>query len=102
MRMSVVTPSKNQGQFIEKTVRSVINQRFEGLQYIVVDGASTDNTLSVLKPYEKYFDVFISEPDESHPHALVKAFQYAKGEILAYINSDDQYYPGVLSEGNAR
>jgi glycosyltransferase involved in cell wall biosynthesis len=98
VKISVVTPSKNQGRFIEKTIRSVINQRFDGLQYIVVDGASTDNTLSILKPYEKYFDVFISEPDESHPHALVKAFRYAKGEILAYINSDDQYYPGVLSE----
>jgi glycosyltransferase involved in cell wall biosynthesis len=98
--ISVVTPSKNQGRFIEKTLRSVINQKFSRLQYIVIDGASTDETLSILRRYKKYIDVLVSEPDEDHPHALVKGFGFATGDILAFLNADDQYCPGALASAS--
>jgi glycosyltransferase involved in cell wall biosynthesis len=95
-KISIVTPSLNQGRFIEDTLKSVVNQRFDGLQYLVLDGGSQDETLSVLERYDDRIDVLVSEPDRGHAHALQKGFALAEGEILAYLNSDDLYLPGVL------
>lgn len=97
--VSIVTASYNQGQFIEETLRSVKEQDYPDLEHIVIDGASTDNTLEVLKRYEGTYNMqWVSEPDKGHADALCKGFRQAKGEILAWLNSDDVYLPGAVSK----
>ncbi|MEI6150437.1 MAG: glycosyltransferase family 2 protein [bacterium] len=97
MKLSVITPSFNQGRYIERTVRSVLEQRgdFE-LEHIVIDGGSTDNTLDVLRRYEPKLR-WISEHDGGQSDALNKGFRMATGEVLAWLNSDDTYPPGALA-----
>jgi glycosyltransferase involved in cell wall biosynthesis len=97
-KISIVTPSFNQGNFIEQTILSIIKQDYPNLEYIIIDGGSTDNTLDVIKKYEKYLKYWVSEPDNGQSHALNKGFSIATGEIYAYINSDDCLYPGTLLE----
>ncbi|MCF8341777.1 MAG: glycosyltransferase [Chitinophagaceae bacterium] len=80
-------------QFIEKTILSVISQNYPNLEYIIIDGGSTDSTLSILEKYKKYFKVIISEPDNGMYDALNKGFSIATGDILAWINADDIYLP---------
>jgi glycosyltransferase involved in cell wall biosynthesis len=94
--ISIVTPSFNQGGFIEKTVRSVFGQRYPKLQYIMMDGGSTDNTLEVLQPYLRYFHYFHSGPDKGQADAIARGFDQTSGDILAYLNSDDLLAPGTL------
>jgi glycosyltransferase involved in cell wall biosynthesis len=94
-RISVVTPSFNQGAYIEETIRSVLDQGYPNLEYIVMDGGSTDGTVDILRRYEKQL-AWISEKDGGQSDALNKGFRKAGGEILAYINSDDTYEPGAL------
>lgn len=92
---SIITPSFNQGQFIEETIKSVFNQTFRDFEHIVVDGGSTDNTLKILKKYKaKYPDKFfyISEKDKGQSDAINKGMRMAKGKVFAWLNSDD-YYP---------
>lgn len=96
MRISLVTPSFNQGDFIEETIVSVLSQGYEDLEYIVMDGGSTDQTLSILKRYNRHLSAWISEPDEGQAHALNKGFSMATGEICAYLNSDDLLLNGSL------
>lgn len=93
--ISVITPSYNQGQFIGQTVESVLNQHYHMLEYIVIDGASTDNTLSVLQPYANQLRL-ISELDRGQTDALNKGLQMATGEIVCWLNSDDYFLPGTL------
>ncbi len=95
-KISVVTPSYNHGTYIEETIRSVLCQRYPNLEYIVVDGGSTDNTLEILQRYKHQLAICISEPDEGQTNALNKGFNYATGDILAWLNSDDQYLPDTL------
>lgn len=95
-KISIVTPSFNQGEYIEQTIRSVILQGYPNLEYIVVDGASTDDTLKILERYKSDLNVCISEPDEGQTNALNKGFKHATGDILAWLNSDDQYLPDTL------
>jgi len=90
-KISIVTPSYNQGRFIEKTILSVICQSYPNVEYIVVDAVSTDETRDVLHKYSDYIDVLIIEPDRGQTDALNKGFGHATGEILAYLNSDDCY-----------
>ena len=92
-----MTPSYNQGLFIEETIRSVLLQGYPNLQYIVMDGGSTDNTLSILRKYEHAIDFWASERDQGQAAAINKGFARANGDILAWLNSDDTYELGVLS-----
>ena len=94
--VSIITPSYNQGKFIRATIESVLKQDYENIEYIVVDGGSTDETLSILKEYEGKLK-YISEPDHGQSNAINKGFRMAKGSIVAWLNSDDVYEPGCVS-----
>ncbi len=95
-KISIITPSLNQGRFIEQAIRSVLLQNYPNLEYIIIDGGSTDNSLEVIKKYESYLTYWTSEPDSGHGNALNKGFAHATGEILGWLNSDDMYAPSAF------
>jgi len=98
--VTIVTPSFNQAQFIRETIDSVLDQDYPNVEYIVVDGASTDQTAEVVKPYLSRL-TYISEPDYGQTHAINKGFAMARGEIVAWLNSDDVFLPGAVSRAVA-
>jgi len=92
-KISVVTPSYNQGQYIEETIRSVIMQGYPNLEYIIIDGGSTDNTMDIVKKYQHDIFYWVSEKDNGQTHAINKGLRLATGDIVAYLNSDDVFMP---------
>src|SRR5665648_1202204 len=94
-KISVITPTLNHAQFIEDTIRSVLSQNYPNLEYIVIDGGSTDGTQDILKRYNDSIS-WISEPDKGQVDAINKGFARATGEVIAYLNSDDIYLPNTL------
>ena len=94
--VTIVTPSYNQGRFIEETILSVLNQDYPRIEYIIMDGGSTDQTLDILRKYTGRL-TWHSEKDNGQSDAINKGLRLAKGEILAYLNSDDTYLPGAIT-----
>ena len=95
-RISIVTPSYNQGHFLEETIRSILLQGYPDLEYIIVDGGSTDDTLAVIRKYERWIDRWVSEKDDGQADAINKGLAFCTGEIFQFINSDDYLAPGAL------
>lgn len=95
-RISIVTPSYNQGRFIEETIRSVLLQGHPDLEYIVMDGGSRDGSVAIIRKYEPWLRFWASEPDRGQTHAINKGWRMATGDHVAYLNSDDLYLPGAL------
>src|SRR5689334_13760988 len=96
-KLSIITPSFNQGQFIEETLSSVLSQRYPNLEYIVIDGGSEDDSASIIRRHESQLAYWISEPDRGQVHAINKGLEKCTGDIVAFINSDDLYLPGAFS-----
>jgi len=94
-KMSIITPTYNQEQFIERTIRSILDQNYPNLEYIVMDGGSQDGTIDILRRYEGRL-TWVSENDKGQADAINKGIRKATGDVIAYLNSDDIYEPGAL------
>ena len=95
-KITVVTPSYRHGHYLEETMRSVLLQDYPNLEYVVIDGGSEDETKQLLERYDRQLSYWVSEPDRGHAHALNKGFARATGEILAWLNAGDTYFPQAL------
>lgn len=95
-KISIITPSYNQSAFIEQTINSVLSQNYANLEYIIIDGGSTDGSVEIIKKYEKYLTHWVSEKDNGQSHAINKGFKMASGEIINWLNSDDYYEPDTF------
>jgi glycosyltransferase involved in cell wall biosynthesis len=95
-RFSIVTPSLNQAEFLERTIRSVLDQDYSDLEYFVMDGGSTDRSAEIIRRHESRLAGWACEPDQGQAHAIEKGFARSTGAVLAYLNSDDAYRPGAL------
>ena len=96
-KLSIVTPSFNQGKFLEETILSVLNQRYEPLEYIIIDGGSTDESVEIIRRYERHLAYWVSEKDRGQVHALNKGIEKTTGDVFGFINSDDVYLPGAFA-----
>lgn len=95
-KISIVTPSFNQVKYLEKTIQSVLNQRYENLEYIIIDGGSSDGSIDIIKKYESSLMYWQSQSDQGQADAISQGFELATGDIFAWINSDDFYCRGAL------
>ena len=96
LKISIITPSYNQGGFIEDTINSIIDQNYPNLEYIIIDGGSKDSTVDIIEKYKNDISHWVSEKDNGQSHAINKGFLKASGDIIAWLNSDDLYLPEVL------
>lgn len=96
-KISIVTPNFNGAKYLEATILSVINQEYPNLEYIIIDGGSTDGSVDIIKKYEDKITSWVSEPDNGLYDAIQKGFDKSTGDIMAWINSDDMYYKGSFS-----
>lgn len=99
-KLSIITPSYNQGEFLEATIKSVLAQGYPNLEYIIIDGGSTDKSVEIIKKYEKYLTYWVSEKDKGQTDAINKGLEKSTGEILGWINSDDVYLNGTFFKVN--
>ncbi len=95
-KISIITPSLNHGRFIEETIRSVLLQSYPNLEYIVIDGASQDETMELIRKYSPWITHWVSEPDQGQAEAINKGFRKATGDIMGWLNSDDTYTPDAI------
>ena len=93
MKISIITPTLNQAQFIEDTINSVLDQNYSNVEHIIMDGGSTDKTVKIIKKYEEHLSYFQSRPDKGQYHAIQEGLEHATGEIMAWLNADDMYFP---------
>lgn len=96
-KISVITPSFNQGHFLEQTILSILNQDYLNLEYIIIDGGSNDQSISIIERYATRLSFWVSEQDNGQGHAINKGFQKATGDIIGWINSDDLLLPNTLN-----
>lgn len=96
-KISIITPNFNGGKYLEKTIESVLSQNYPNLEYIIIDGGSSDNSVEIIKKYQSKLAFWVSEPDNGLYHAIQKGFDKSTGEIMAWINSDDMYHKGSFS-----
>lgn len=95
-KISIVTPSYNQGQYLEETITSILNQQYPNLEYIIIDGGSTDNSVEIIKKYDKHLKYWVSEKDGGQANAINKGLVFCDGDIFNWINSDDYLEPQSL------